>query len=504
MTKRAALYARYSSEGQRAESISAQLRAAHDYCERKGYQVVKEFVDEATSAKSDDRPAFQDMISGARAGQFDTIVFHKIDRNSRNEYDYYFYKNVLKKAGVSVEYVEQGFDDSPEGALVESMLVGMAAYYSRNLAREVMKGMKENAYQAKHNGGTPALGYNIAPDKSYVINEAEAAIVRKIFEMRSTGSTYEDILAAMRAHGYRTKRGQPFCKNSLCDLLRNPKYKGTYVFGRGVTHADGTRNSRKGQSAIIVENALPAIVDEATWNAVQDKIRTRRDPANRKRDYLLSGIIKCSCGAAMVGTTTITRGVPHYYYKCNVYHRRSLAVSDEHQRITTAEAEGALMDCLDMYMNDGMVVKEILDAIMLGQGETVQVQSKEIGMLDRRLKELESKEQKIFDAYYADKIDMDTLGKQTKALQFDREAVQERLKSIKKMVRGVYLSREQVRTILDQFRVDLKANKKEPEKFRPLIKKIVPEIVVTKEKIRNCIRLAQYWCGWPDSNRHEC
>lgn len=154
---RAVCYARYSDEQQREESITAQLRAAREYCSKKGYTIIREYFDEAKSGKNDNRPAYQKMLADAKKKLFDVIVFHKIDRNARNEYDYYFHKAQLTKLGVYLEYVTQNIDSSPEGAMMEAMLVGMAAYYSRNLTKEVIKGMRENAYKAKFNGGYPPL-----------------------------------------------------------------------------------------------------------------------------------------------------------------------------------------------------------------------------------------------------------------------------------------------------------------------------------------------------------
>ena len=265
MTKRVALYARFSSANQRQESITAQFRAAHEYCERKQYTIIKEYHDDAESGKTDDRPAFQEMARDAKAGLFDVAVFHKIDRNARNEIDYYIYKDRLKKSGVRIEYVEHNIDDTPEGALIESVLVDMAAYFSRNLAREAMKGMNENAYKCLHTGGTPPLGFNVAPDKKLIINDIEAQIVRKIFEMRAAGSGYMDIINTMNANGWKTKSGNAFGKNSLYDILCNKKYIGVYIFGKVRTQVDGKRNSRLHTAdAIEIPGGVPAIVDQDT------------------------------------------------------------------------------------------------------------------------------------------------------------------------------------------------------------------------------------------------
>ena len=82
-----ALYARFSSDNQRSESIDAQLRAMHAYCEQHNYEIVETYVDEAKSATTDRRPAFQQMISDSSKHIFDILLVHKLDRFARNRYD---------------------------------------------------------------------------------------------------------------------------------------------------------------------------------------------------------------------------------------------------------------------------------------------------------------------------------------------------------------------------------------------------------------------------------
>ena len=89
---------------------------------------------------------------------------------------------------------------------------------------------EKTAYQAKHNGGIPPLRYDIAEDKTYVINERESVIIRKIFNMYSNG--YVDIIRDLIKSVYRPKKGISFSKNSISNLLQNEKYKGTYVFNK--------------------------------------------------------------------------------------------------------------------------------------------------------------------------------------------------------------------------------------------------------------------------------
>ena len=229
---RVALYARFSSNNQREESIDAQIRAMEEYCQRNGLQIVAVYTDEAKSATSDNRPQFLQMIADSDKRLFDIVLIHKLDRFSRNRYDSAIYKSKLKKNGVEIRSVLERLDDSPESIILESLLTAMSEYYSHNLAREVRKGQKENALACKMNGGKPPLGFDIDAERRLVINEAEAEIVRLIFDLYAKGYGYTYILKELEDNGYRSKRGGHFAKNALAKILTNEKYKGTYVFNK--------------------------------------------------------------------------------------------------------------------------------------------------------------------------------------------------------------------------------------------------------------------------------
>lgn len=94
----AVIYARYSSDNQREESIDAQIRAATEYAEKNGHVIVKVYVDQAKSATSDNRPQFQQMIKDSKSGVFQYVIVHKLGRFARDRYDSAFYKRELKTA----------------------------------------------------------------------------------------------------------------------------------------------------------------------------------------------------------------------------------------------------------------------------------------------------------------------------------------------------------------------------------------------------------------------
>ena len=324
---RVALYARFSSDNQRSESIDAQIRAMRAYCQQNHLAIVEIYEDRAKSATTDQRPRFQDMIADSKKDLFDIVLVHKLDRFARNRYDSAVYMRELKKNGVSVYSVLERLDDSPESVMLESVLIGAAEFYSLNLGREVKKGMTETAIQAKHTGGKPPLGYDVDPEtKRLVINQEEAKAVQLIFKMYANGEGYTAILRRLFEEGHHTKRGKPFQKNSLYSILTNPKYQGQYVFNRSSAKtANGTRNTHRQKPTselIVVEGGCPSIVDQVTYDAVQKRIAQNKHAGQRhttKESYLLSGKVYCrECGKAMVGNKRYSGGSKRLYitYRC--------------------------------------------------------------------------------------------------------------------------------------------------------------------------------------------
>lgn len=327
VTAKAVIYARFSSDNQRDESIDAQVRAIEEYCKKNNIQIVKVFVDRAKSATSANRPEFQEMIKYCEADNtgISMVIVHKLDRFSRDKYDSAMYKQKLKLKGIRVVSVLENLDNSPESLILESVIEGMAQYYSANLAREVAKGQKENALKALHNGGDAPLGYDIAFDKTYLVNEEEAKAVKIIFDMYINGYSYSNIIDKLNGLGYTTKRGNKFGKNSLYSILSNEKYTGVYVFNKTQRKGvNGKRNGHKQKSEeeiIKVEGGMPKIIDKEVFLQAQEMMKKRKKvPGSHKATtlYLLTGIIRCGeCGHAMQGNKRKDKyGNNYISYRC--------------------------------------------------------------------------------------------------------------------------------------------------------------------------------------------
>lgn len=386
---RAAIYARYSpGPTQKEESIDAQLRANRAHCQRKGHTIVKEYIDEAESGRFDDRADFQNMIRDAKSRLFDVVVFHKIDRNARNEYDYYFYKGQLKKLGIKLEYAEQQIDDSAEGQMMETMLVGMAAYYSRNLAREVLKGLKENAYKAKFNGGTAPFGYRVV-EGQYVIHEAEAAAVRFIFEKYLEGWAYYKIAEELDARGYRRpSTGEGFSLFTVRWITTNPVYIGTYCYGKSKRNENGNKTFKGITDVITIENALPAIIDRETWDKAQEKRKTNKTRAGAykaKGDYLLSGLAYCGdCGTSYVGHGSYHEGTEkkgYGFYMCGKRARKAAACRN--RMVQKELLETAVLDRLCQFMRNHKAVEALAEKLNADYRDNTNEAAKELSSLEK-------------------------------------------------------------------------------------------------------------------------
>jgi len=317
-------YCRFSSDMQREESIDAQKRFISVFASQNNYEIINFYCDRAKSGKNTNRPAFQQMLEDSKKGNFTSIVVHKLDRFSRNTADTLDLIDTLRSRDVEVVSAYERFENNPMGQFMLKILSGMSEYYISNLANEVLKGQKENAYKALSNGGIGCLGYDIV-DKKYVINETEREAVKLIFEMYSSGYGYNSIIDKLNSLGYKTKAGRDFGKNSLYAILSNEKYIGNFTFNkiaRGTSRGKRNSHKMKPESEIIrLENGIPAIISKELWNMVQSIRKVNpKGRSHNKYFYLLSGLIYCGeCGYKMHGNPRNTgNGGPTYVtYRCN-------------------------------------------------------------------------------------------------------------------------------------------------------------------------------------------
>ena len=428
----AVIYARYSSDNQREESIEGQLRECKEYADQNGITVVRTYIDRALSAKTDSRPQFQQMIHDSATHTFEAVLVWKLDRFSRNRYDSAHYKRILKNNRVHVVSVTEPISNTPEGIMLESLLEGMAEYYSAELAEKVSRGHKENALKAKFNGGPVPLGYRIDSEHHYQIDPATAPVVQEAFQRYAAGESIRSIIESLNARGIRNSRGNPFTKNSFQTLLKNRRYLGEYRY-----------------KDTVIPDAIPAIIDPDCFDAVQRRCEIyRQAPAHNKADvhYLLTTKLFCGkCGTMMAGESGRSHtGTVHCYYKCGTRKRSGKeACSLKPVRKEPLE-QFVVQTALEKVLN-GRVIDLLADKLL-------EYQSKENTRLPVLQAELNEVKRRIDNLVAA--IEQGILTPSTKARMEELEQQREALETsiLQEQIEKPPITREQILFWFDQFR----------------------------------------------------
>lgn len=297
------IYARYSSDNQREASIDGQIRECREYAEKNGIIILDTYIDRALSARTADRPSFQEMISDSSKHIFDSVLVWKLDRFSRDRYDSAYYKHILKKNGVSVISVKENITNSPEGIILESMIEGMNEYYSAELSVKVRRGQKENVLNGKNNGGSLPLGYKIGKDGMIEIDPKTERFVHEIFDRYENGNTMKSIAEYMNIMGIKNAKGNPYNSGTVARNLKNRKYIGEYSYGGN-----------------IQQDIIPAIITKEQFDKVQRKINGGVYYGGKykaQEEYILSGKMFCGkCGRKMAGESGRSKRMIHRYYSC--------------------------------------------------------------------------------------------------------------------------------------------------------------------------------------------
>ena len=366
----AVIYARYSSDNQREESIEGQIRECTAYAEKNGITVIKHYIDRALSAKTDNRPEFQQMIKDSEKRLFDIVLVWKLDRFARNRYDSAHYEYQLERNHVKLVSATEPISEGPAGIMVKSMLTGMAEYYSAELSEKVVRGMTENVLKGKYNGGTIPIGYTVDEEKFFQIDPLKAPFVVEAFQRYNDGATMKELMNWLNDSGVTTNRNQKFTYNSIQTLLTNRRYIGENRF-----------------KDIVMPDSIPVIIEKELFDSVQDKIaKNRRAPARHKAedDYLLTTKLFCGmCGAMMFGECGTSRNKNvHHYYKCANAKRTKTC---KKKTVRKEWLEDLVVNETMKMIRDDDCIRSIVDAVMILQEQENTV----LPLLEKQMKDIE-------------------------------------------------------------------------------------------------------------------
>ncbi len=334
---RVALYLRVST-GRQAEndvSLPSQRSLTRAHCEREGWNVVDEFVEPGVSGTDDRRPAFQALMDRACDADhpYDVVVVHAYSRFYRDGAAMELAIRKLRKHGVEVVSTTQPTGTDPSAQMMRQIIGIFDEYTSKENGKQVTRAMRENALQGFWNGASPPLGYTIVEaerrgakvKKRLAIDPVEAETVRLIFRLYLEGDRasrtpplgIKEVVKWLNRYGYTTKRRGTFGVGPMHHILTNTAYVGRWQYG--------VRNSKTGEKASlsdVIEIAVPAIIDEAIFQAVQAKLAANNPRVSPVRTVsspiLLTGLATCAhCGGGMTQRTGTSRsGRVYAYYTC--------------------------------------------------------------------------------------------------------------------------------------------------------------------------------------------
>lgn len=300
-------YCRVSSDEQKGNySIPQQKRSISEFAERNNYKVIKFYVDEGFTATVDNRPDFLQMIDDCEEGtkKVKAIIVYHTDRFARNELDHALHKRGLQKVGVELLSVMQPMiDDSPEGHLMDTMMAGINAYYSRDLSRKTKRGMlgrwnagwwpswappgyvnidkqgklSKRFYSADKQKLFDALNRRLDPIE---IDLLTSEFVKQAFQLYSTGNyTYLKLAKIMGKKGLLDRSGNPIPHQSLHAIITNRFYYGWMAWG-------GMEKMGNHKALITKE-----LFDLCQYVSAQHRQFLTR---SRKHQFLLRGLIFCA------------------------------------------------------------------------------------------------------------------------------------------------------------------------------------------------------------------
>lgn len=451
------IYARYSSDNQREESIEGQLRECKAFAEKNDIQIVETYIDRALSARTDRRPDFQRMIKDSSGKKFEVVIVWKLDRFARDKYDSAHYKRILKNNGIKVVSATEAISAGAEGILLESMLEGMAEYYSAELSEKVTRGLTENALKCKYNGGTLPIGYMIDSEQYFQIDPLAAPAVLDAFKHYADGASMREITDEMNLKGVRTKLGGKISINSVTRMLHNRKYIGEYRY-----------------NDIVHPNGIPAIVPEDLFNRVQERMATnKKAPAKHKAEdeYLLTTKLFCGkCQCYMVGESGTGRNKVHRYYKCaSVKNHKGC----DKKTVKKEWIENLVIEQIKKLIFDDELIEKLADTVM-------NLQSKEntvLPLLKKRFADTQKSIDNMLDAIQQGIL---TASTKERLESLEKQKSELSVQIIKEEIAKPTLSREQIIFWFHRFR---KLNTKKLDHRRRLIDSFVNAIFLYDDRI---------------------
>jgi len=523
--RRAALYARVSTreQAENNHSLDSQGEKFRAYCALHGLAVAGEYVDSGHSGTTEKRPALARLLIDIEASLIDIVVVYKLDRFARNLRVLFGLVHILETHAVALVSITEPFDTStPAGRAMLGML-GTFGQFERDTFMERSKdGMRQAVTNGMYTGGIVAYGYRVKEqvgtaiepggadaatgnrarkrkNSRLEIDPTEAEIVRRIFRWAAEGQTTYAIAVRLNASGTPTKyttegrgvRGKATANlwraGRVRNMLANPAYKGQWLYGKCNTRREQQGGARNNVAATLTPGTVPAIVDAELWQRAHDALRRNQtfSPRNGKREYLLSGLIWCSCGYAYCGCYyDLIDGSEVRYYRCAARTSRAPRLGNPcgNPSIRVDFIEPLVWGDIRGFLEQPDNVIEALRAIAQ-QG--VVDHTDELGRIEKKLKELEDAEAKLVALYTGSAMRREALDREASRIETERRGALRVKAEIERDRANDEAERLRMRGV-EQMLKDMRASLAEPtfEQQRDVIRALVSRIVIGMDSDR--------------------
>jgi DNA invertase Pin-like site-specific DNA recombinase len=337
-----AIYVRVSTD-QQGDSIENQISQCREYISRMGepYDPGDPIIyrDEAVSGYYTsvfERSEMKRAIRDARAGKFGLLVFKEISRVGRDKQENPAIIGMFEQYGVRVIAINDNYDSLNKDNITFDILSVLSEQESKKISARVSSARRQKARRGEWSG-EPPIGYRVDPaTKKLTVDPETSPIPKLVFDLYvNQGLGTFKIAEYLNRHGFVTRNGNRWSRETVNKLLRNPAYTGRVVYGTRRNMLlreyddDGKMSKKKVQVKTnpaewqIVDQAHEALIDPKTFDQAQAILKQRSKPgASRRVLHPLTGILVCGrCGQGMVCQKRTYQGKEYRYYICKTYHK---------------------------------------------------------------------------------------------------------------------------------------------------------------------------------------
>ena len=285
---RAVIYNRCSTEEEsQKDALVKQVQESRDCVCKQGWKLVDAYVEAKSGTTVKGRLEYNRLYQDLEKDKFDIIVIKSQDRLMRNTKDWYLFLDRMQKHQKKLYMYLEGKFYTPEDALITGIKAILAEEYSRELSKKINNAHKNRQKEGKSFVFTNHMyGLKKCPDKAVVIDEREAEMIRLIFRLSVNGYGTHSIAQILYEKGYTNRNGKMLSPSMLRNIIRNPIYKGTVIQNKRHYEFERKQTVKNPEGEWIVhKDAVPAIVDEQLFEAVNRALDGRRRDGRREGKY---------------------------------------------------------------------------------------------------------------------------------------------------------------------------------------------------------------------------